>query len=315
MVITEEENQIKRKKKIMNNNCLTCKICGENIQLHLLNTHIKYYHSLEPIDYYRDFYNIKFKSKKNKFVGNDIYFILQMRELYPQFSNDLELFQYLYENHECNYSVLSQKFNYNNIYKLCDSLGVKVNYNLTKEHKEKISQKHKGKKLSTEHKKKISEGYHNLPEEKKEEISKKISKGNKGKTYSRESIEKMINNRKDEKHPFRGKAGKRADLDNQYFRSTWEANYARILRYLNVEYQFEPDIIWLKRQDGSEISYRPDFKVGDLYIEIKGYWYEDAVEKMKMLKEQYPEIKVKVITSKIYNKLVKFYKKKIESWE
>ena len=52
---------------------------------------------------------------------------------------------------------MAQKFNYNNIYKLCESLGIQVNYNLTQKCKEKISKKHKGKVLTEENKKKVIE--------------------------------------------------------------------------------------------------------------------------------------------------------------
>lgn len=293
------------------NDKIECKMCGNKYYICTMNMHIHSEHNISASDYNKKYYNIKISN-----IGcSEAIFISKIRELYPQFNSDLELFQFLYDVNGNSYKNLIKKFKYPKIKKICQCLGIQINYNLTEQHKQKISQKHKGKTLTKEHKEKISEGYKNLSKEKKEEISKKISEGNKGKTYSKESIEKMIKNRKDEKHPFRGKAGKREDLNNQYFRSTWEANYARILKYLNVEYQFEPDIIWLKRPNGTEISYRPDFKVGDLYIEIKGYWYGDAVEKMKMLKEQYPEIKVKVIDAKTYNRLVKFYKKKIQWWE
>ena len=154
-----------------------------------------------------------------------------------------------------------------------------------------------------------------MDENVRKEASKKISEANKGKIFSRKSIEKMIKNRKEEKHPYRGKAGKRKDLNNEYFRSTWEANYARILKYLGIGYEYEPEIIWLKREDGSEISYRPDFKIGNLYIEVKGFWYDDAKEKIKILKEQYPNLKLVIIDIKQYNRLMKVYKSKIKEWE
>lgn len=298
------------------NDIIKCEICGLEEYICAMNMHILKDHYLEPELYVNKYYNVPLSLHPHKKLGcKETAFILKLRELYPQFSSDLELFQYLYDTNNCSYNELIKKFNFYNIKKICSCLGVKLNKKLTQEHKEKISQKHKGKILTVEHKQKISEGYHNLSDEKKEEISKKISEGNRDKIYSRESIEKMIKNRKDEKHPFRGKAGKREDLDNQYFRSTWEANYARILKYLNVEYQFEPEIIWLKKLDGSEISYRPDFKVGDLYIEIKGYWHEDAIEKMKMLKEQYPDIKLVIIELDKYNQLKKTYKSKVKVWE
>ena len=40
----------------------------------------------------------------------------------------------------------------------------------------------------------------------------------------------------------RGLGGKRPDLNNQYFRSMWEANFARVLKYKNIEYKYEEKI-------------------------------------------------------------------------
>ena len=37
----------------------------------------------------------------------------------------------------------------------------------------------------------------------------------------------------------RCRGGKRSDLNNQYFRSSWEANIARILNFLNIRWIYE----------------------------------------------------------------------------
>jgi hypothetical protein len=180
----------------------------------------------------------------------------------------------------------------------------------TEEQRNNLSKAMMGKKKSDSHKLALKEA---KAKEDKGHRAKINGDNRRGKPMSKEAIEKISNN-SHVKHPYGFKSGIREDLGH-FVRSTWEANYARILKYLNVQYEFEPDIIWLKRSDGTEISYRPDFKVGNLYIEIKGYWYGDAIEKMKMLKEQYPDIEVKIIDARIYNRLQKVYKNKINNWE
>ena len=54
-----------------------------------------------------------------------------------------------------------------------------------------------------------------------------------------------------------------------YVRSTWEANFARILRYLEIEFDYEGKRFTLK--DG--LTYSPDFYMTkrDMYYEIKGH--------------------------------------------
>jgi hypothetical protein len=63
----------------------------------------------------------------------------------------------------------------------------------------------------------------------------------------------------------------RPDL-NEYFRSRWEANYARYLRALGRQYVYEPGQFVVTLPDGTQHAYRPDFLVdGTYYVEIKGY--------------------------------------------
>ena len=63
------------------------------------------------------------------------------------------------------------------------------------------------------------------------------------------------------------RGGYRDDLCH-YVRSRWEANVARLLKFLGLTYEYEP-----KRFNLSDSSYLPDFYVKDLdhYIEVKGY--------------------------------------------
>jgi len=123
------------------------------------------------------------------------------------------------------------------------------------------------------------------------------------------------------------KGNKRADL-GMYFRSTWEANYARILNYENTEWEYETGRFSLL-DDAGEIAavYTPDFLVNGKWIEIKGHadasddWECDCKrcerDKLKMLlfAEQYPDEEIEIIGKREYRKISKKYASIIESWE
>src|ERR1700733_3907156 len=108
----------------------------------------------------------------------------------------------------------------------------------------------------------------------------------------------------------RSNGGKRADLDNVYFRSSWEANYARFLNYLMSigeikEWDFEPEefeFVGIKR--GTRF-YLPDFKITNKdgsveYHEVKGYMDATSRTKLKRMAKFYPHIKIVLIDKKYY---------------
>jgi transposase-like protein len=132
-------------------------------------------------------------------------------------------------------------------------------------------------------------------------------------------ITKQMNTQNDMMHsseysPFKAKGGKRADLNNQYFRSTWEANIARILVSKNIEYQYEPTYFHI---DSIDKFYIPDFYLPkyDLYIEVKGFWFEDGKNKFEGFKEEYPDKKIMLIDKPRYYRIKKKYRKIIANWE
>lgn len=85
------------------------------------------------------------------------------------------------------------------------------------------------------------------------------------------------------------------------FKSTWEANIARILNFLNVEWKYEPEIFDL---DG--IKYCPDFFLPEynFYIEVKGFMYPRSVMKMNRFAESYP---LEIIDENKYNIWIENY--------
>lgn len=176
--------------------------------------------------------------------------------------------------------------------------------------KNKVSNALKNKNKSEEHKLKLKEA-----KGKEDKQYRSFINGNnrRGKKHSKETIEKIIKNSKNIKHPYGFKCAVRSDIGH-FTRSSWEANYVRILKYLNIKYEYESEIIWLKDKD-SNISYTPDFKINDIYIEIKGYWYDDAIHKVKLFRDQYPNKKLIIIDSNKYKKLENHYKNILSNWE
>lgn len=123
------------------------------------------------------------------------------------------------------------------------------------------------------------------------------------------------------------KAKMREDL-GQYFRSSWEANYARILNYEKQQWTYEKDQFPLFDEYREIISvYIPDFFVSDKFIEIKGHaksfdnWEcncrrcERDKMKMTLFAEQYPEKQLELIGKAEWREMCKKYASKILNWE
>lgn len=108
----------------------------------------------------------------------------------------------------------------------------------------------------------------------------------------------------------RGKAGKRLDLPG-FYRSSWEANYARVLKYLGKEWLYEPKTFELS----SGITYTPDFYVDDLYVEVKGWMDSSSKRKLEEFAKDYPDEKVQIVGPLEYHKLRLQYAHLIKEWE
>lgn len=124
----------------------------------------------------------------------------------------------------------------------------------------------------------------------------------------------------------RGKGGRRADLNNIYFRSSWEANYARYLNFLIrqrelVKWEFEPETFWFEKIKRGVRSYKPDFKVycsGGLieYHEVKGWDYARGKTARKRMAKYYPKIKLILIDEQFFKDVRRNHLDKlIPNWE
>lgn len=119
-----------------------------------------------------------------------------------------------------------------------------------------------------------------------------------------------LNPMKSQTNPYsRARGGKRVDLNNQYFRSSWEANIARCLNYMNIEWIFEPREFIFSNEKRGSISYTPDFYLPELdkWIEVKGWMDSKSKNKLTRFKEYFPEEfeKLEIIGSDEYNGIKK----------
>ncbi|MFW6172463.1 MAG: hypothetical protein ACOC5T_01845 [Elusimicrobiota bacterium] len=120
----------------------------------------------------------------------------------------------------------------------------------------------------------------------------------------------------------RGRGGFRKDI-NLYVRSTWEANFARILSFCNINYEYEKKRFTLS----SGLTYSPDFycKYRDIYYEIKGHaesrskWKcscKNCEKGKRAIKElQNKGVRIKLIGHREYNFLKNRFKVHLKRWE
>lgn len=102
----------------------------------------------------------------------------------------------------------------------------------------------------------------------------------------------------------------RNDLQKR-FRSSWEANVARILNYLNIKWEYEIERFYFE-----DCTYLPDFKIDqNNYIEVKGYWTKDSSYKTQKFIEEYPDKELIIIDKHNYEFLKNQYRSKIANWE
>ena len=85
-----------------------------------------------------------------------------------------------------------------------------------------------------------------------------------------------------------------------YMRSSYEIKFAQFLDLSSIKYLYEPKFF-----DLGNTTYTPDFYIPDwnLYIEIKGWWREDAKKKFDLFKKLYHKVRIKLLMGKELNKL------------
>lgn len=110
--------------------------------------------------------------------------------------------------------------------------------------------------------------------------------------------------------------GRRPDLGNIYFRSSWEANYARILNHQGIAWEYEPKTFYFEAIKTGTRSYKPDFFIKNLdeYHEVKGWMDPKSKTKLTRMAKYYPDVKIVLIDAKRMKELSS-YASIIPKWE
>lgn len=85
------------------------------------------------------------------------------------------------------------------------------------------------------------------------------------------------------------KTGYRQDIDMNV-RSSWEANFVRVLNIYKIEFEFEPTVFSFPIKKGTK-AYTPDFFINKTreWVEVKGYLDDKSKIKLKRFKRYYPK--------------------------
>lgn len=111
----------------------------------------------------------------------------------------------------------------------------------------------------------------------------------------------------------------------KYFRSRWEANYARYLEFLKKkgcikDWLHEPQTFWFESIKRGVRSYLPDFKVINndethFWVEVKGWMDDKSKTKIKRFRKYYPDEELQVKDSNWFKKNAKKIALLCEGWE
>ena len=122
----------------------------------------------------------------------------------------------------------------------------------------------------------------------------------------------------------RCKGGRRPDVGPMYFRSAWEANYARYLNWLQGRgeidrWEYEPETFWFEAIKRGVRSYKPDFRIFEkgtsYFVEVKGWMDAKSRTKLRRMKKYHPGVEVRLFGSKDYASLKSKLSRVIPGWE
>jgi predicted nucleic acid-binding Zn ribbon protein len=119
----------------------------------------------------------------------------------------------------------------------------------------------------------------------------------------------------------RTKKGRRSDLGDMFFRSAWEANYARWLNFRQdvASWEYEPQRFEFPIKRGTN-SYLPDFRVtltnGTIeWHEVKGWMTQKSATALKRFAKYYPTETLVLIDESAYRSIAKFARGVVPCWE
>ena len=93
-------------------------------------------------------------------------------------------------------------------------------------------------------------------------------------------------------------------------RSGLERQVAELLDELKIDYDYEP----CKVPYVIEANYIPDFQVGDVYLETKGFFKPTDRRKMVAVKKSNPDLDIRLVFQAPYNKISKKSKTTYAKW-
>ena len=110
-----------------------------------------------------------------------------------------------------------------------------------------------------------------------------------------------------------------------FFRSRWEANYARYLEWLRThgqiaKWEHEAETFWFKGIQRGTLSYLPDFRITNPggtveYHEVKGWMDSRSKTQIKRMKKYHPSVILRVVESRAYRSIRRTISKAIPEWE
>lgn len=111
----------------------------------------------------------------------------------------------------------------------------------------------------------------------------------------------------------------------KFYRSRWEANYARYLQWLKEknqiqDWQHEPETFWFENIKRGARTYLPDFRVVEMdgavvFHEVKGWMDSKSKTKLRRMKKYYPAVKIVLVQKKQYEAICRKVSSLIGGWE
>lgn len=108
----------------------------------------------------------------------------------------------------------------------------------------------------------------------------------------------------------------RSDLQSA-FRSSWEANIARLLNQIGIKWEYEKETFSLSKEANPDsVYYLPDFFLPNrVILEVKGFWDNGSLEKVYGFSRQCPEYKILMLDSDYYYYFHQRFKDEVPNWE
>lgn len=111
----------------------------------------------------------------------------------------------------------------------------------------------------------------------------------------------------------------------KFYRSRWEANYARYLEWLKglgeiASWEHEPKTFWFDGIKRGCVSYLPDFRVveksgAEAYHEVKGWMDDRSRTKIKRMAKYHPSVRLVVVAAKQYREIARKVSTLVPGWE